>query len=366
MLIQGGGGNTSVKTADGEFMYIKASGTALRDMNAKTGWRRLKLETVLSIVKDKKIACRDVYSREIEVVRQLRLACDDNVGGTVRPSIESHLHAMLGKFVIHLHPAAVLSYACAKNGEHKLKKLFKDEKFPVVWVRYADPGFMLARRLRNLIDDYQKQFGSKPTILFLEKHGLLISAKSSSAALKLVGRVIRRCNGELIKFKAVKSKTVDSLAVANARGCIRQAVAKVTGQKPFVQYFYDRDIAAFLANPKSKKLLSFPALTPDELLYTNGPAMWLGECVPEQIESKLSRQIEKGIRPATAFLVKDVGLFVTGAKKMIPAISEIVRNSFFIRLNANRLGGISCLNKRQHEFIYNWEADAFRKKIAEG
>jgi rhamnose utilization protein RhaD (predicted bifunctional aldolase and dehydrogenase) len=60
LLIQGGGGNTSVKTDDGKFMYIKASGTALADMSTKTGWRRLKLESVLSIIKDKSIACLDV------------------------------------------------------------------------------------------------------------------------------------------------------------------------------------------------------------------------------------------------------------------------------------------------------------------
>ena len=32
-LVQGGGGNTSVKTAGGRFMYVKASGTALKDMD---------------------------------------------------------------------------------------------------------------------------------------------------------------------------------------------------------------------------------------------------------------------------------------------------------------------------------------------
>lgn len=32
-LVLGGGGNTSVKTADGKYMYIKASGTALKDMS---------------------------------------------------------------------------------------------------------------------------------------------------------------------------------------------------------------------------------------------------------------------------------------------------------------------------------------------
>ena len=34
-LVQAGGGNTSVKTEDGKYIYIKASGTALKDMNKK-------------------------------------------------------------------------------------------------------------------------------------------------------------------------------------------------------------------------------------------------------------------------------------------------------------------------------------------
>jgi len=33
-FVQGGGGNTSIKTDDGKFMYIKASGTALKEMNS--------------------------------------------------------------------------------------------------------------------------------------------------------------------------------------------------------------------------------------------------------------------------------------------------------------------------------------------
>ena len=55
-LVQGGGGNTSVKTADGKYMYIKASGTALKDMTKKEGWRRIRLDAVLSVIRDKQLA----------------------------------------------------------------------------------------------------------------------------------------------------------------------------------------------------------------------------------------------------------------------------------------------------------------------
>ena len=78
-LVQGGGGNTSVKTADGKYMYIKASGTALRDMDAKRGWRRLKLKEVLDVIDDKKLSKMHAAKREAEIVRRLEQACDDNI-----------------------------------------------------------------------------------------------------------------------------------------------------------------------------------------------------------------------------------------------------------------------------------------------
>jgi rhamnose utilization protein RhaD (predicted bifunctional aldolase and dehydrogenase) len=138
-LVQGGGGNTSVKTDDGKYMFIKASGSALKDMNAEHGWRRLRLDKVIEIVKDKQLAKLPAQTREQEIVNRLLLACDDKIASDVRPSIETPLHAILGKCVIHLHPVAVLSYACAKNGQREIEKLFKGEKYPPLWIPYVMP-----------------------------------------------------------------------------------------------------------------------------------------------------------------------------------------------------------------------------------
>src|SRR5262245_31377568 len=49
-LVQGGGGNTSVKTRDGRRMLVKASGTALADMDRERGWAELDLESLRGIL----------------------------------------------------------------------------------------------------------------------------------------------------------------------------------------------------------------------------------------------------------------------------------------------------------------------------
>lgn len=363
-LIQGGGGNTSVKTEDGRGMYIKASGTALRDMSKRKGWRRLHLDPVLSIMKDESISRLGTQAREMEVVRRLLLACDDGVVGSARPSVEAHLHAFLDKCVIHLHPAAVLAYACARNGRAEFEKLFKRESSPPVWVPYVDPGFVLGKKITRVVHTYQEKLGRKPGVLFLQKHGLLISADSPDAALALLRKVINRCTGKLRQPKALRTRPINRKVIVATTRRIRRAFYEAAGQYTTVSYFCDDAIVWFWQQKDAERMLRPGALTPDELLYANGPAMWVGSCDLEKIAIKLARQIKKGGKPSVAFLVKGVGLFVAGTKKIAPAIRDIVASSFFIRANASRLGGVLTLNKRERDFIVQWESEAFRKKLA--
>jgi rhamnose utilization protein RhaD (predicted bifunctional aldolase and dehydrogenase) len=362
-LVQGGGGNTSVKTADGQYMYIKASGTALKDMNAKEGWRRLRLDLARSVVKDESIAQMETQRRELEVVNRLLLACDDKVKTDARPSVEAHLHAWLDKCVIHLHPSAAGAYHNAKNGRAKLEKLFKDESPPPLWVPYTDPGYMLAKRIAQLVDCYQGQFGKSPAILFLHKHGLFITASSAEGALRLVRRVIKRCNSKLTQPKRGKPKSVSRQKIDQVKACIERGYSQGAGERTKIWHYYNNAIEEFLCLKDAKKMLS-GALTPDELVYANGPAMWIQKCDPESIAKRLRNKIERGRKPAAAFLVKGVGLFVAGTEKIAPTVRDIVLYSIFIRTNAYRMGGIVTLNKRQQDFIDNWESEAFRKKLA--
>ena len=363
-LVQGGGGNTSVKSANGKFMYIKASGTALKDMTIRYGWRRIYLDAVLSVITDKSLAKLQTQARENEVVNRLLLACHDKAAAASRPSVEAHLHAFLDKCVVHLHPSAVGAYVNARNGKAELEKLFKNESPPPLWVPYTDPGFMLAKKIAKLIDDYQDQFRKKPSILFLEKHGLLVSAQSPDTALRLVRKVICRCNSKLSYPKTGKIKPPSRQVIANAKRSIRGAFFEATGEYTSVSYFCDDTIAAFWRQKDAPKMLSPVVLTPDELLYSNGPAMWVDRCDAERIATKLSVQIKRGRLPSVAFLVKGLGLFVAGSRKITTTVRDIVAYSIFIRINARRMGGICGLNRRQQEFINQWESEAFRKRLA--
>ncbi len=366
-LVQGAGGNTSVKTEDGKYMYIKASGTALKDMSARKGWRRMRLDAVLKVIEDKELAALGPEEREPEVVDRLLLACDDNIKSGARPSVESHLHAALERCVIHLHPLAVAAYVNAKNGRAMIEKIFGNEKFPPLWVPYTDPGFLLAKKIARLVDSYRKKHGRKPAIMFLEKHGLFVTADTPDAALRLVRKSIRLCKSKLPRLKAPRRKAPAKSEIAAARSAISDAVRNATGRALPVTYFPpDKVVSAFMAREDAPKLLATPALNPDELVYANGSAMWLEKYDAETVTKKLESLIDRGQKPSAAFVVKDLGLFVAADKKTTPLVAEITTGSLQIRMHAAEFGGVRALNKRQQDFINNWESEAFRKRLAGG
>jgi NAD(P)-dependent dehydrogenase (short-subunit alcohol dehydrogenase family) len=227
---------------------------------------------------------------------------------------------------------------------------------------------MLAKKIAKLAGNYQTRFGRRPAILFLEKHGLFVTAQTAESALRLVRKVIKLCSSKLKKLKvqSAKLKTVENQQkITTAKLAIRKGVFDTTNQYLPVTYFdTDKAVAAFMTRKDAKRLLATPALNPDELVYANGSAMWVEKCEAETITRKIKAQVGKGQKPPAAFVVKGLGLFVAADKKTAPIVAEITTGSLIIRMNAVKFGGILALTKRQQNFINNWESEAFRKQLA--
>jgi NAD(P)-dependent dehydrogenase (short-subunit alcohol dehydrogenase family)/rhamnose utilization protein RhaD (predicted bifunctional aldolase and dehydrogenase) len=365
-LVQGGGGNTSVKTADGKYMYIKASGTALKDMNHARGWRRMRLDNVRRIISDPELARLKVNAREIEVVNRLLLACDDAVADGARPSVEAHLHAMLDKCVIHLHPLALGAYVNAKGGRAQLEKLFAGSRRPPLWVPYADPGFSLARLIARLVADYKAEYKAMPSLLFLEKHGLFVTGPDADSALKLVHKVINTLKKDLKPSSAKNAKVRVPENISSAQYAIRKAVLAATGEYMPVSFFTNETIQAFIRQPEKAKRLLNGFLNPDELVYSNGAPLFVDRLDSDRISQKLKKQIAAGLKPSAAFIMPGLGLFVSADVKTARIINDIATGSLFVRMHAAGMGGVHTLTSREVRFINAWESEAFRKSLAAG
>lgn len=338
-FVLGGSGNTSVKTADGRFMYIKASGTALKNMTAGKGWKRLKLESIYKVLSDRSIARMGAVAREKKVSGRLLAACDDRFGKDVRPSVESCFHSLLDRAVIHLHPVAVLPYLCAKKGHTELQKLFGSDRFPPLWVPFRYFGYSLAKEIEGLIKKYKKQYGRGPAVLFLQNHGLVVTAGDGDTALKSFYRTVDICRRALKQPEMVEVKVPDKQAIDTVAAVISN-ISRVKGDSA-VQHFADTIIMSFMSRKDAAKLCSAAAVTGDELVYAGGPPMWL----------EMNKKIKSGAGMPAGFLVRPLGLFVVGEKKKLSLTKDCLSTYLLVRLFAADLGGINPLTKQQLKFI---------------
>jgi len=365
-LVQGGGGNTSVKTADGRFMYIKASGAALKDMSQSAGWRRLRMRGVRAILEQPELAQLGPAERESEVARRLLACCQDACSADAPPSVESHLHAALGRFVVHVHPIAVCAYVCAKDGRARLEGLLRDLDPPALWVPYADPGYVLARSLERLTSAYSARHGRPPSVLLLQKHGLLVTAQTREAVLRLVKGVIAACERGLRRRVPPKVTAPPCAEVVAAQLAVRKALWETTGSRFAVRHYPDQCITAFLARRDARSLVSLPSLTPDEHACAQGPPVWVESWQAEAIASAIAQRTRRGGMPALTFIGRGLGLLVAGTEQGIPAVRDLAVASLMVRGHAAAFGGPNPLNSRQQEFLARWEGESFRRAVLSG
>lgn len=183
-LVQGGGGNTSVKAAGN--MYIKASGTPLKKMSEERGWA-----TVVT-------ATGEVSDPE----RQQR------------PSMEMPMHLLLPPVVIHTHAVYVNVFGCMVGGRTQLAELLASWR--PIFIPYTTPGHELAAVIQGQLANVERS--DAPSLYILENHGMIACAANATDALALTLQVSDHLRQVLIKRLAdFVSFTVDQVKPAPAR-----------------------------------------------------------------------------------------------------------------------------------------------------
>lgn len=157
-LIQGAGGNVSVK--HGDQMLIKASGFSMAQAFHPELFCRVSID---------------------ENGRTFRSS--GSVESASRPSIETPVHAALPhKFVAHFHAVSVMPWlVCRDAKEHSPVRLSDSIKL----VDYAKPGQALAREIQGCVN--QKSHSS--VTIYLQNHGIVIAAESIDEVKTELSRV---------------------------------------------------------------------------------------------------------------------------------------------------------------------------------
>ena len=349
-FVQAGGGNTSVKSANGTLMFIKASGTPLAEMGARRGWALLDTGKVMQLFGQRRLLSAPPSEREAEVLRMLGESVIAPAGA--RPSVEAPLHALLGKVVIHSHPPVVNALTCHRRSKELLEGLWRKDEEQPLWVPYADPGVTLAFRVRELIDGYRRRYGGLPRIILLQNHGLICSAESAADALQLHASVVDKITGAFSKKLVPEADPIAEM--------VGRVVGEVAGAAMQARRF---GVPGQTLDMRLHSAICSGALTPDHALFT-GPKPCLVEDPANEPQLRAAVELyrkDQGVVPRIVLLGAK-GIWIVGENdKKVAAARELFESAVASSLLA--AGELQPLGPREVAFILNWEAEHYRAKV---
>lgn len=317
-LTQAAGGNTSLKAGDA--LWIKASGTWLKDALAEDIMVPVAIAPLLSAVRQRDPAADRPQGFAIEALNPRGL----------RPSIETTVHALMPRrVVLHVHCVDTISLAVQADCEAQAARRLKGLEW--AYVPYRRPGLPLAQgiaeRLRPGVD-----------VLILGNHGLVVAAETVVEAGSLLRRVT-----QLLARPPREVALPDHAALT--------ALAGNTG------YRLPADIEAHAAaiDPDSCRMASGGSLYPDHVIFLGRGSIVArpGEDVADIIE-------RLGAAPA-AILFPGLGVLMRGdASAGADAMQRCLAD---VTARVDAAARLNYLTDAENDELINWDAEQYRQKL---
>lgn len=256
-LVQAGGGNSSVKLNETD-MLVKASGINLSQVSENQGYVRVDYQQIRCFLASFDFVGMSKKEREKIAANVMKQSQLDEKG---KPSIETFLHALLSKYTLHTHPVAVNILAAVDDWKTALLSIYSD----AICVPYNTPGIDLAMAMALEMREYETLNGSKPKVVFLQNHGLIVSSNDPEEVKSLT---------EDISYKIEKST---GLNFSNYRRVteIQKQLSALGFPTVDVIYSEDRTIAEQM-HKEDQSALIWP-FCPDTLIYCGVRPVFLTE-----------------------------------------------------------------------------------------
>ncbi|OZU88045.1 bifunctional rhamnulose-1-phosphate aldolase/short-chain dehydrogenase [Virgibacillus indicus] len=382
-----GGGNTSTKTTETDFkgdeievMWVKGSGSDLATMKAKNF-------TGLNLADIKPLMEKADMTDE-EMVNYLGHCMIDSKHP--RSSIETLLHAFLPfKHVDHTHPDAIISIACADNGQEIAKEIYGDR---FVWVPYIRPGFKLSKMIAEGV-----QNNPGADLVIMEKHGLVTWGETSKESYDKTISIIQEAE-DYIEAKAEGKELFggakyEALNKEHREEILTQVLPVIRGQvsedkKMIVTNDASESILEFVNSKGAKELSQIGAACPDHLVHTKRVPLYI-EWDPESkdVES-LIESVKKGISAfkeeyaayfernksegdkiveavPRVLLIPGVGMINTGKSWSAANVSKsLYHRAVSVMRGSTVLGNFVSLNEAESFAIEYWPLELYKLSLA--
>lgn len=316
-LVQGGGGNTSVKH-DG-VLWVKASGTWLAHAMDRDIFVPLPLAAVRSTL--------DEVDGEDRVARM-------QPEGGLRPSIETSLHALLPHSVIaHVHSVNTLAWAVREDAQVALASRLDGLHW--AWVPYRRPGYPLTRAVADVLATAD----TAPDVLVLANHGLVVGGDDYESVEQRLQDVERR-----LRLPARAPTPADHAQL--------RAVNDLDWLIPD-----DPLLHAVSTDAMTLQAAQGGVLYPDHVVFLGTRPVMASLGAP--LSRAVAESVDAGAAPPVYAIVPGAGVLLApgisdGAKAMLGCLAQVG-----LRLQATR--GLAYLAREEVAALTNWEAEAYRR-----
>ena len=318
LLVQGAGGNTSIKDTDE--LWVKASGMWLAEAGRTPSFVPLAIRRL-----------RDTDGAPYMDAPPDAVISARNPGG-LRPSIETMLHALLPhRVVIHAHSVNAMTVSVLVDGPE-----LADDRLASLhwrWIGYHRPGAPLAAAVAATMAD------GPADVLVLQNHGIVVGADTIEAAEAILINVEARLHLFPRPLAIVDRATVERFANAD--------------------YEFHEQGSSIAIEDASFRTLTGTALVPDQIVFLGGPVAALQPA--ETVEAAVSRtQASIGVMPPLLFIPGHGAVArrdrSTATEAMIGGLIEVARRV----PDGMAVRGLSAGDIAQ---LSTWDAEHYRQAL---
>ena len=343
--VLGGGGNTSWKSH--RVLYVKASGSAMATLShdSLVAMKLPALDRIWTAAYPS-----DTDTREAMVLADLIEARVPGQGER-RPSVETLLHALFPfHFVVHTHPAKFNGLSCARRGHEYAEELFGDD---MLWIPCIEPGYVLAKEVKDRIDERLAKGLTFPKLLFLQNHGIFVAANSVAEIRGLYKAVMTGIDKHIERRPSRDIRRLDP----SEYPWLSELLPGLT-----IRSIVTEDILRYAADAASFTAVRL-APTPDHIVYYGYRPVYVTDHRDLKLHIEAFKRDDGGRYPRI-IVVKDLGAFACAEQDRSAELAEqLFLDAIHIAVYGENFGGIAFMPDHLIQFIRSWEVEKYRAAV---
>ncbi len=360
-----GGGNTSLKVDD--ILYIKASGFPLATID-EGGFTRMDRSKLAAIWNADYPAGDDtaaVAERESLVLADMMAACMP--GEDKRPSVEALLHDLLPwPLIVHLHPTMINGLTCGMKGQAIAEEIFQEAQ---EWIPVTDPGYVLAKIIKEALENRTARGIKAPDFIFLANHGVFVGGADIGEIREKYSQLKKSLEERLVRSPGDLPVKTNFPGVAAKLEILRKIASGFFGESMKSAFVCGGELEKYLLDSDASAPLT-GSLTPDHIVYAGPGALYLdADGSAEEWETAAKSFSDFWGKPPNIILLagesKGIGAFVAASgQKALDNAVLLLGNALEVCAYTESFGGPMLLEERFIRFIVDWEVENYRSKLA--